>query len=147
MEERSVYSDAEAHLANLDHCGNRALRRAYLAILLGATGVGYDVSSRTTDGKPELRIRDYADRQLFAIDIDGGALRFCIRRPALTRQPGLAADAMVRFGDRVEAAGDDITIQIRDAGDGDRIAEWLFGVHSAAMRTVLTPEYAERISA
>lgn len=142
-----MYSDAEAHLANLDLCGNRELRRAYLTLLLGATSVGYKATSRTADGNRELRIRDHANRQLFAIGIDDGALRFCIRRPALVQQPGLAADAMVRFGDRVDSAGDELVIAIRDAADGDRIAEWLFGVHGAEMRTGLTPEYAEHISA
>jgi hypothetical protein len=54
---------------------------------------------------------------------------------------------MVRFGDWVKQSGEEATIQIRDAEDGERIAEWLFGVHGAVTRTELNPEYAERISA
>jgi hypothetical protein len=141
-----VYSDAEAHLANLDHCSSRDLRRAYLTILLAASTAGYDVSGRTAGAVHELRIRDASGRQFFALDIEGAMMRFSLRRPALDLQPWLAGEAMVRFGDWVKASGDEASIQIRDAEDGERIAEWLFGT-GAATRTELSPEYAERISA
>jgi hypothetical protein len=140
-----VYSDAAAHLANLEHCESDALRRAYLTILLAATAAGFDVTARTVGAIHEMRIRDHAGRQFFAVDIDD-TLRFGLRAPALTAQPWLAGEAMVRFGDWVTATTDEVAIQLRSAEDGERVAEWLFGTGSAA-RIELSPEYAERISA
>ena len=140
-----MYSDAEAHLANLQHCSNDSLRRAYLTILLAATAGGFDVTARTVGAIHEMRIRDHAGRQFFALDIDD-TMRFGLRAPALAAQPWLAGEAMVRFGDWVKAATDEVAIQLRSAEDGERIAEWLFGA-GPSTRTELSLEYAERISA
>jgi hypothetical protein len=141
-----VYSDAETHLANLDHCGNPALRRAYMTILLAAVAAGHDVSGRAEGGIHELRIRDHAGRQFFVVEIEADALSFGLRRPALALQPWLAGEAMVRFGDWVRAAGDEVSIQLREGEDAARVAAWLFGTGSTP-RTGLSREYGERISA
>jgi hypothetical protein len=140
-----VYSDAEAHLANLQQCSSDGLRHAYLTILLAATAAGFDVTARTVGAIHEMRIRDHAGRQFFAVDIDD-TMRFGLRAPALVLQPWLAGEAMVRFGDWVKAAGDEVAIQLRSAECGERIAEWLFGT-GPVVRTELSPEYGERISA
>jgi hypothetical protein len=141
-----VYSDAETHLANLDHCGNPALRRAYMTILLAAVAAGYEVSGRADGGIHEMRIRDHAGRQFFAVTIAADMLSFGLRRPALASQRWLAGEAMVRFGDWVTASEDEIAIQLREGRDAERVAEWLFGAGSAS-RTEISPEYAEHISA
>lgn len=141
-----MYSDAETHLANLDHCGKPALRRAYMTLLLAAVAAGYDVSGRAEGGIHEMRMRDQLGRQFFAVEIESDLLCFGLRRPALALQPWLAGEAMVRFGDWVKASGDEIGIQLREGQDAERVAEWLFGAGSAT-RTELSPEYGERISA
>ena len=139
-----MYSKAEDHLANLDHCASRALRQAYLVILLAAVQAGYLAMGHAQGDIHELQIRDKSGRQPFALVVNGASLLFCLRRPALMVQPELGGQAMVRFGDHVLGEGNspnEVRIRITTEVEAERIAEWLFAIHS------VTPEYAARISA
>lgn len=142
-----MYSDAEDHLANLDHCGGRELRRAYLNLLLAATRTGYEVSARTKGEVRELQIRDADNCQPFAVIVNQSTLSFTLRRPALADRPELVAAARMRFGDRVAADPDstsEVRIRITTEDHADRIAEWLFNGNPTGN---VTPGYGGRISA
>ena len=139
-----MYSKAEDHLINLDRCGSRAMRKAYLVILLAAAEAGYRAMGHATGDIHELQIRDETGRQPFTLIVNNASLLFCLRRPALEVQPELAGQASAQFGDRVQGENggtSEVRIRITSEDEADRIAEWLFTA------TAVTPGYAERISA
>jgi len=92
-----MYQDPAAHLDTLDHLASATLKQAYLALLLQTSAAGLDVRLRQIDGVRELLFRDSEGRQPCAAVIDADALLFCLRRPILEWQPGLAAAAINRF--------------------------------------------------
>ena len=134
-----MYSEAEAHLNNLDCLGAREVRRAYLAIVLAAERAGLRALPRTLGGRRELLIRDAMDSQPYAVLVHPGSLDFLLRRPALERRPHLRVQAEDRFPGRVSGSNDEVRIRIDSEGDGEDLGDWLF--------PALTPGYAERISA
>lgn len=128
-----MYSEAEDHLVNLDHCGSRELRRAYLAILLAVTGVGFKARACLKGEVREMQIRNRANAQPFAVSVNKTSLLFYLRRPVLDEQPGLAAEATRRFGDAVLSdrnSLDEVRVRIMTETAADDLATWLFGSNS-----------------
>jgi hypothetical protein len=122
-----MYSQAEAHLANLDRCGGRSLRRAYLVLLIAAERAGLEAVPR--DAIRELMIRDPAGSQPFSVGVDIDALTFTLRRPSLAENPELAAQAAARFGARMRGGTDgmsEVRIRIGNEQDAEDIVDWLF---------------------
>lgn len=140
MTDSLLYSETAEHLANLDHCETRDLRRAYLAIMLAAERAGYRTQPRPKGDIRELQVRDTDDAQHFAIIVNRDNLLFCLRQPALRSDPELADKARARYADLLlsDAGGSssEVRIPIRSERDADDIAEWLF-----------TPGYEARRSA
>ncbi len=137
-----MYSEAEGHLANLDHCGGRALRRAYLTLLLAAERAGYHTGPK--DAVRELMIRDAAGRQHFGVVVEVASLLFSVRRPALADTPTLGAQAALRFAGRVEGdpnSMSEIRIRVANASDAEDIADWVFAAGN------FSPGYGEHRSA
>lgn len=145
-----MYSQAEAHLANLDRCGGRSLRRAYLVLLVAATRAGFETVPR--GNRRELMIRDADGRQPFSVGVDIDALTFSLRRPALDEAPELAGQAAVRFAGRSSGGelsgfvaggdgGSEVRIRVSGEPDAEDIADWLFPAAS------VSPGYGARRSA
>ncbi len=130
MSDSLMYSETAEHLANLDRCGSRELRRGYLAIVLAATRAGYHAAPRPRGKLRELLIRDNAKHQPFAMTITDNSLLFDLRRPALAARPELAGAAQSRFD--VEMAEDasvrrEVRITLASERDAEDLADWLFG--------------------
>ncbi len=139
MTDSLLYSETAEHLANLEHCGSRDLRRAYLALVLAAERAGYATQPRPKGDIHELQIRDAENSQHFAVIINRDSLLFYLRQPALRNDPDLADKARARYAERILAdpnSRGEVRIPILSERDADDIAEWLF-----------TREYAARISA
>lgn len=130
-----MYSEAEEHLVNLEQCGGREQRRAYLNVLLAVTAAGYRAIPRAKGVVQEMQIRDRGNRQPFALIINKASLLFYVRRPALDQYPGLPAEASGLFGEAVVGdanSANELRIRITTAADADRVTEWLFGVPAPA---------------
>ncbi len=139
MTDSLLYSETAEHLANLDHCGSRDLRRAYLALVLAAERAGYATQPRPKGDIHELQIRDTENAQHFAVIVNRDSLLFYLRQPALRSDPDLAGKARARYAEQLLAGANtssEVCIPIRSEREADDIAEWLF-----------TREYAERRSA
>jgi hypothetical protein len=139
-----MYSDMNDHLVNLEHCGSRNLRCAYLVLLLAAERSGYRTRANPKGAIRELHIRDDAGNQPFAVIVNQAILLFYLRRPALDAQPGLAGQATSRFPGRVLGDSNslnEVRIRIDNEGDAEDIAGWLFATPG------LTHGYEERRSA
>ncbi|MFZ4689075.1 MAG: hypothetical protein ACOYLS_07545 [Polymorphobacter sp.] len=134
-----MYSEAEAHLANLDFCGSRALRRAYLLLVLAAERAGFHTGPKDT--ARELKIRDRIGMQPFLVLVGEVELQFCVRPPAIAAQPRLAGEAENRFEGRLISGSGDIRIRVRSVADAEDIVDWLFPDGS------FSPGYGERRSA
>ena len=138
-----LYSETDEHLNNLDACGSRDLKRAYLAILLAAERCGFRAIATPKGATRELQIRDADDRQPFALIVHRDFLMFNLRRPALDERPDLAGQAQLRFPDHSVAGQPPSEVRIRVMSEraADDIADWLFTAR------VLTPGYGARRSA
>jgi hypothetical protein len=137
-----VYSEAEAHLANLDFCGSRVLRRAYLLIVLAAERAGYHTGPK--DAERELKIRDSKGRQPFLMFVEADKLLFCLRPPAFEDRPALAGEARNRFEGRLDPFdqfSNDVRIRIASVADAEDVIDWLFALGG------FSPGYGERRSA
>ncbi|MBC7521643.1 MAG: hypothetical protein H7268_11210 [Sandarakinorhabdus sp.] len=137
-----MYSEAEAHLTNLDFCGSRILRRAYLLIVLAAERAGYHTGPK--DAERELKIRDGAGRQPFLMVVHADRLLFCLRAPAFEDRPALAGEARNRFEGRLDACdqfANDVRIRINAIADAEDVVDWLFPLGG------FSPGYGERRSA
>jgi hypothetical protein len=137
-----VYSEAEAHLTNLDFCGSRVLRRAYLLIVLAAERAGYHTGPK--DDARELKIRDSSGRQPFLVFVHADRLLFCLRQPAFDDRPSLASEARNRFDGRLDAydpVSNVVRISVANVSDAEDIVEWLFPSGG------FSPGYGERRSA
>lgn len=137
-----MYSEAEAHLANLDYCGSRALRRAYLIILLAAERAGYHTGPK--DKSRELKIRDKAGHQPFLLIVNQANLVLCVLRPAINDRPELGWQARSRFEDRVLADGlssSEVRIRIDSVEDAEDVVDWVLASGG------FSPGYGERRSA
>ena len=137
-----MYSEAEAHLANLDFCSTRVLWRAYLVIVLAAERAGYDTGPK--DAARELQIRDKEGRQPFVLMVNAGHLLFCLRAPAFDDRPGLVGEAHNRFDGRLRVADgflQDVQVRIESVEDAEDVIDWLFSAGS------FSPGYGERRSA
>jgi hypothetical protein len=137
-----MYSQAEAHLANLDHVGGRGLRRAYLALLIGIERAGFHTIARETVG--EVAVRDAAGRQPFVLAIGRDRLGFHLRRPAFEADAALAGRTASAFAGRLEGdpvVGQEVRIRVASEADAEDVVEWLqhFGD--------VSPGYAGRRSA
>ncbi|WP_426168004.1 hypothetical protein [Sandarakinorhabdus sp. DWP1-3-1] len=129
MTDSLLYSETDEHLANLDHCGSRDLRRAYLAIVMGALRVGYQVIPRPKGAIRELQIRQPDGNQPFAVVVNQNSLLFYLRQPALRADPDLADKARAKFAERLldePNGGNEVRILLRTERDAEDIAEWLF---------------------
>jgi len=137
-----LYSEAEAHLANLDYCGSRILRRAYLVILLAAERAGYDTGPKNAER--ELKIRDKSGQQPFLVLIQADHLLLCVLRPAMNARPELGWQARSRFEDRVVGSGQassEVRVRVQTVEDAEDVADWLF------LSGSFSPGYGERRSA
>jgi hypothetical protein len=121
-----VYSQAEAHLANLDICGGRNLRRAYILLLIAGERAGLHTTAR--EGIPELGLREPAGEQPFAVAVAIDSLTFSLRPPALLAAPERRAEAAIRFAGRLigDRDGGEIRIRIQNERDAEDIIAWLF---------------------
>jgi hypothetical protein len=128
-----LYSEAEAHLVNLERCSGRVLRRAYLILLVAAERAGFHAVPHNPGETGELKIRDEAERQLFVARITADALLFDLRRPALDSRPELAGQAQLRFAGRLSgsAGSGGVTIRLDEERDAEDLADWLFGTGNA----------------
>lgn len=128
-----LYSEAEAHLVNLDRCASRALRRAYLVLVVAIERAGFHATPRNLVETGELKIRDGSERQLFAVTVTAEALMFELRRPALDSRPELAGQAQLRFAGRLSgsAGAGGITIRLIEERDAEDLADWLFSSSNA----------------
>ncbi len=123
-----LYSEAEAHLVNLDRCAGRALRRAYLVLVIAAERAGFHATPRDLAETGEVKIRDGSERQLFSVTVTAEALLFELRRPALDSRPELAGQAQLRFAGRLSgsAGAGGITIRLVEERDAEDLVDWLF---------------------
>ncbi len=130
-----LYSEAEAHLVNLDRCGGRDLRRAYMALLVAAERAGFHAKPRHHGDLHEVQLRDRAERNLFTIGVTASALLFELRRPALDSRPELAGQAQVRFAGRLSGSSGagGLTIRLVTERDADDLADWLIGSGDAVV--------------
>ncbi len=121
-----MYSQAEAHLAFLDDCPGRNVRRAYLVLLLAAERAGLHCAAR--EQVRELLMRDGEGRQFFTVALAADGLLFSLRRPALDDNPELAVEALDRFADRVRGApgSSEVQIRITNEQDAEDLVDWLF---------------------
>ena len=121
-----MYSQAEAHLANLDVCGGRNLRRAYMLLLLAAERGG--LRSVAREGLPELGLRESTGVQPYAVSVAIDALTFALRPPALFEAPERRAEAAIRFAGRLigDGNGGEIRIRIQNERDAENVVAWLF---------------------
>jgi hypothetical protein len=138
MTDSLLYSETAEHLANLDVCASRDLRRAYLALVLAAERAGYHTQPRPKGDIRELQIRDAENSQHFAVLVNRDGLLFTLRQPAFRNDPDLADKARARYGEQMLAetgSQSEVRIPIRSERDADDIAEWLFTREYAARRS------------
>ncbi|PZN94727.1 MAG: hypothetical protein DCF31_08770 [Alphaproteobacteria bacterium] len=129
MTDSLLYSDTEEHLANLDHCGSRDLRRAYVAIVIAALRAGYQAIPRPKGAIRELQIREPEGAQPFAVIVNQNSLLFYLRQPALRADPDLAEKARAKFAERLLDDGNssnEVRIPLRNERDAEDVVEWLF---------------------
>jgi hypothetical protein len=120
-----VYSQAEAHLVNLDRCGGRNLRRAYLVLLIAAERAGFHSMAR--ESVTEMVIRDPDGRQPYVVTVAQDQLEFSLRQPALEAAPERPGEAAVRFAGRIASTSDsEVRIRVQNDRDAEDIAAWLF---------------------
>jgi hypothetical protein len=123
-----MYTDIAEHLDSLDHLPSSDLKQAYLGLLLHATAGGLEVRTRRVEGARELLFRDAEGRQPCAVMLDPTGLIFCLRRPLLEWQPGLAAAATERFALQLESDPQnltDIRIRLQTLADVEEIIAFL----------------------
>lgn len=129
MTDSLMYSDTAEHLANLDHCGSKELRRAYLAITLGAVRSGYNAKPRPKGNDRELQFRDDSERQPFALIVNQQSLLFYLRRPALDAHPELSGQAHQKFDSAVLSEPNslnEVRIELVSEPDAEKLVDWLF---------------------
>jgi hypothetical protein len=120
-----VYSQAEAHLANLDLCGGRNLRRAYLILLIAAERAGLHALAR--EGAAEMVMRDAKGRQPYVVSVAIDQIEFSLRQPAIEAAPELRGEVAVRFAGRIAYAGEsEMRIRIQNDRDAEDVVAWLF---------------------
>jgi hypothetical protein len=123
-----MYTDIAEHLDSLAHLASSDLQQAYLGLLLHAAAGGLEVRTRRVEGVRELQFRDAEGRQPCAVLLTPAALIFCLRRPLLEWQPGLAAAAVQRFAPQLESdphSLTDIRIRLQNLAHVEEIISFL----------------------
>jgi hypothetical protein len=123
-----MYGDLTNHLETLDSITSHALRQAYMGLVMAALSGGLEVRLRVADGERELLFRDAEGRQPFTARLAGGTLDFCLRRPLLDAQAGLALAAVQRFGNRLlsdPASLGEVRVRLETVADVEELMEFL----------------------
>lgn len=120
--------DWHEHAMNYAKLDNDEARGAYFALVIAAERAGYRTEAGPGGNKRHVKImRD--EVQPYSFIVNNGNLLFYLRAPALKSHPELRAQAIQRFGDRVEPhpnSANETTVRIRSPEDAIAIADLVF---------------------
>jgi hypothetical protein len=123
-----VPHEAAELLDVLDSIASLRVRQVCMTLLLVMVAGGLAVRVRRAGGERELQFRDADGSQPCTALLADTSLLFCLRRPLLDLQPGLAIAAIQRFADRLAsdpASTSEVRVRLNDIADVEDLVDFL----------------------